>query len=332
MTRGHAHAEDGHRHPDGPGTHGKGHHHGHDHDHGVSVTATTRRGPLWAALVLLLAFMLTEVLVALSTGSLALLSDAGHMLTDAASIAVALWAAGLAARPPRGPMTFGWRRAEIISALANGVSLLVVAVIVLIEAVRRLLEPPQVDAVPVIVVALVGMLVNVVDVRLIAAANRTSLNVEGAYQHILTDLFGFIGTLIAGVVILATGWTRADAIASLVVVALMVRAGVPVTARATRVLMEAAPAELDLDEVRAHLLDVDHVRAAHDLHAWTVTSGVTSLSAHVVIADECFTDAHANEILDLLDECLAEHFGISHSTIQLEPDRHRAHERNETQV
>ena len=180
--------------------------------------------------------------------------------------------------------------------------------------------------------ALVGMVVNVVDVRLIAAANRTSLNVEGAYQHILTDLFGFIGTLVAGVVIYVTDWTRADAIASLIVVALMARAGVPITIKAVRVLMEAAPADLDLDEVREHLLGVDHVQAAHDLHAWTVTSGVTSISAHVVIADECFTDSHANEILDQLDECLAEHFDISHSTIQLEPARHRAHERNTTSV
>ena len=324
----HGHTRDAHEHGHGEPDEVHEQH----HDHGVTVTAATRRGPLWAALLLLLAFMLAEVVIALLTGSLALLSDAGHMLTDAASIAIALWAAGLAVRPPRGPMTFGWRRAEIISAMVNGVSLLVVALVVLVEAVRRLVDPPQVDALPVIVVALVGMVVNVVDVRLIAAANRTSLNVEGAYQHILTDLFGFIGSLVAGVVIYVTDWTRADAIASLIVVALMARAGVPITIKAVRVLMEAAPADLDLDEVREHLLGVDHVQAAHDLHAWTVTSGVTSISAHVVIADECFTDSHANEILDQLDECLAEHFDISHSTIQLEPARHRAHERNTTSV
>ena len=316
MQHDHAH--------DAPGRQGR--------DHGVTVTAGTRRGPLWGALALLLAFMLTEVLVALATGSLALLSDAGHMLTDAASIAIALWAAGLAARPPKGPMTFGWRRAEILSAMVNGVSLLVVAAIVLVEAIRRLVSPPEVDAVPVIVVALAGMVVNVVDVRLIAAANRTSLNVEGAYQHILTDLFGFIGTLVAGIVIRLTDWTRADAIASLVVVARMVRAGVPITVKAVRVLMEAAPADLDLDRVREHLLEVDHVQAAHDLHAWTVTSGVTAVSAHVVVADECFTNSHANRILDQLDECLAEHFDIGHSTIQLEPARHREHERNSSQL
>ncbi|RLP07953.1 cation diffusion facilitator family transporter [Propionibacterium australiense] len=329
MQHDHAHGADGtRRRPGGPD---EVHEH-HDHDHGVTVTATTRRGPLWGALLLLLAFMLVEVVVAVLTGSLALLSDAGHMLTDAASIAIALWAARLAARPPRGAMTFGWRRAEIISAMVNGVSLLVVAVIVLVEAIERLVDPPEVDAVPVMVVALVGMVVNVVDVRLVAAANRTSLNVEGAYQHILTDLFGFIGTFAAAAVIHVTGWMRADAIASLVVVLLMVRAGVPVTAKAVRVLMEAAPSDLDLEEVRRHLLEVDHVLAAHDLHAWTVTSGVTSVSAHVIIADECFTDAHANQILDELDECLATHFDIVHSTIQLEPASHQEHEHNTTSV
>ncbi|MBE6477960.1 MAG: cation transporter [Propionibacteriaceae bacterium] len=328
MQHDHAHgAPGGHR----PGGSDEVHEH-HHHDHGVTVTATTRRGPLWGALLLLLAFMLVEVVVALLTGSLALLSDAGHMLTDAASIAIALWAAKLAVRPPKGSMTFGWRRAEIISAMVNGVSLLVVAVIVLVEAIERLVDPPEVDAVPVMIVAVIGMVVNVVDVRLIAAANRTSLNVEGAYQHILTDLFGFIGTLAAAAVILVTGWMRADAIASLIVVLLMVRAGVPITAKAVRILMEAAPSDLDLDEVHRHLLDVDHVKAAHDLHAWTVTSGVTAVSAHVIIADECFTDAHANQILDELDECLAAHFGIDHSTIQLEPAQHQEHEHNTTSV
>lgn len=298
--------------------------HSEHHHHGPSVRADRRY--LWGALALLLAFMAGEVVAAIVSGSLALLSDAGHMLTDAGALAGALWAINLAARPARGAMTYGWKRAEILAALANGVTLLVVAVIVAIEAVRRLIDPPEVTGVTVLAVAIIGIIVNIAATWLIARADRTSLNIRGAYQHVLTDLFGFIGTAVAGAVILATGWTRADPIASMIVVALMLRAGWGLTRDSGRVLIEAAPADLDLDAVRAHVLGVEHVTAVHDLHAWTVTSNLPAVSAHLVIEDSCFADGHAHQILDQVQDCLQTHFSVGHTTFQVEPARHEATE------
>lgn len=297
---------------------------GHSHAHGVSGNADRRY--LWGALIALTAFMLGEVVVAFVTGSLALLSDAGHMLSDVASIAVALWAMTLAARPAQGRWTYGFKRAEILAALANGVTLLVLGLVLAVEAIRRLITPPQVHAPPVIIVALVGIVVNFVATWLLAKANRTSLNIRGAYQHILTDLFGFIGTLLAGLVILFTGWTRADALASLVVVTLMVRAGWPLVRESGTILLEAAPPDINLDEVRTHLLDLDHVVAVHDLHVWTLTNGMPAVSAHIVTRDDCFIEGDTPELLDELQECLRTHFDIEHSTFQLEPAAHAQHE------
>jgi cobalt-zinc-cadmium efflux system protein len=294
------------------------------HDHEVRTDADRRY--LWAALLLLLGFMAVEVVAAFASGSLALLSDAGHMLSDVGAIGVALWAARLAARPARGAWTFGWKRAEIISAAGNGVTLLVVAGIVAVESVRRLVSPPEVEGGVVLVVALVGVAVNLVAAWLLARANRASLNVEGAYQHILTDLYGFIGTVIAGAVILWTGWTRADAVASLAVVGLMLHAAWGLLRDSGRVLLEAAPEGMDLDEVRHHLLGIVHVLDVHDLHVWSVTSGLPTLSCHVVIDDSCFHDGHAPELLDAFQACLQGHFDVEHSTFQLEPAQHAAHE------
>jgi cobalt-zinc-cadmium efflux system protein len=297
---------------------------GHDHQHGVSIDADRRH--LWVALFLLLGFMVAEVAAAVVSGSLALLSDAGHMLSDVGAIAAALWAMRLAARPARGKWTFGWKRAEIISAAGNGITLLVVAGILAVEAVRRLVQPPEVEGGVVLVVALVGVVVNIVAAWVLARANRTSLNIEGAYQHILTDLYGFIGTVVAGAVILVTGWTRADSIATLVVVALMLRAAYGLLRDSGRVLLEAAPEGMDLAEVRRHLLEPQRVLDVHDLHVWTVTSGLPTLSCHVVIDDSCFRDGHAPALLDQLQECLQGHFDVEHSTFQLEPASHAAHE------
>jgi cobalt-zinc-cadmium efflux system protein len=187
------------------------------------------------ALLLLLAFMVAEVVVAIFSGSLALLSDAGHMLSDVGAIGASLWAISLAARPAKGAWTYGWKRAEILSAAGNGITLLVVSGIVAFEAIRRLIHPPQVDGGPVLVVAMIGVAVNIVAAWVLAKANRSSLNVEGAFKHIITDLYGFIGTVLAAIVILTTGFTRADAIASLIVVGLMVHA-------AWRLLRDSGPA------------------------------------------------------------------------------------------
>ncbi len=294
------------------------------HDHEVSADADRRY--LWAALLLLVGFMAVEVTAAFASGSLALLSDAGHMLSDVGAIGVALWAARLATRPAQGAWTFGWKRAEIISAAGNGVTLLVVAGIVAVESIRRLISPPEVEGGVVLVVALVGVAVNLVAAWLLAKANRASLNVEGAYQHILTDLYGFIGTVVAGAVILWTGWTRADAVASLLVVVLMLYAAWGLLRDSGRVLLGAAPEGMDLDEVRRHLLGIHHVIDVHDLHAWSVTSGLPTLSCHVVLDDSCFHDGHAPEVLDALQACLRGHFDVEHSTFQLEPAGHAAHE------
>ncbi len=298
--------------------------HAHAHEHGPGPGSDRRH--LLAALLLLAAFMLAEVITALLSGSLALLSDAGHMLSDVGAIGGALWAISLAARPPSGKWTYGWKRAEILSAAANGITLLVVAGIVAAEAISRLIHPPAVDGGPVIAVAIAGIVVNVAASWVLARANRSSLNIEGAFRHVLTDLYGFIGTVIAGIVIVTTGFNRADSIASLVVVALMAKAAWELLRDSGRVLLEAAPEGMDLEQIRTHLAEVPHVLAVHDLHAWTVTSGLPVLSAHVVIEDGCFNDGHAPRLLDQLQACLAGHFDVEHSTFQLEAAAHAGHE------
>jgi len=271
--------------------------------------------------------MLGEVVVAFAAHSLALLADAGHMLTDVGALAAALWAMHLASRPPSQRWTYGLKRAEILSAAGNGITLLVISGIVLVEATRRLLEPkPDVTGTPLLITALVGCVVNVAAASLVARANRSSLNVEGAYQHILTDLIGFVATVIAAGVILATGWTKADAVASLVVVALMLKAAAGLLRESGHILLEGPPDQINLDDVRRHLLEDDHVHDVHDLHAWTITSGLPALSAHLVVDDECFSDGHTARLLDTVQGCLAEHFDLEHSTFQFEPASHAAHE------
>ncbi|SOD72275.1 cobalt-zinc-cadmium efflux system protein [Jatrophihabitans sp. GAS493] len=297
---------------------------GHSHQHGVSADADIRY--LTIALGLILAFTAAEVITALISGSLALLSDAGHMLTDAAAIAVSLWAIRLAARPARGAWTFGWKRAEILSAAVNGVTLLVVSALVAVESVRRLIDPPHVAGGLVLVVALVGIAVNIGAAWSLTRANRTSLNVQGSLKHVLTDLYGFIATAIAAAVIMATGFQRADPIASLVVVALMLYAAWGLLRDSGRILLEVAPEGMDLREIRGHLMDTPHVLDVHDLHVWTVTSDLPALSAHVVIDDACFHDGHVPRLLDEMQSCLVGHFDVEHSTFQFEEAAHVDHE------
>ncbi len=281
---------------------------------------------LRAALALVTAFVVAEVVIAVTARSLALLSDAGHMLADIGAIGGALWAIRLAARPPAGAWTFGWKRAEIIAAAANGITLLVVAGIVAVQAVERLVHPAHVRGGPVLAVALAGIVVNILAARLLARASRSSLNVAGAFRHVLTDLYGFLGTAAAAVIIIITGYARADSIAALLVVALMVQAAWSLLRDSGRILLEAAPEDMNLDEVRAHLLAASHVKDVHDLHAWTVTSSLPALSAHVIVDDSCFTDGHVPQLLDQLQACLAGHFDVEHSTFQLEAAAHAAHE------
>jgi cobalt-zinc-cadmium efflux system protein len=292
--------------------------------HGAGADSDQRY--LIIALGLLTTFLLVEVVVAFAAGSLALLSDAGHMLSDVGALGASLWAIRLAARPASGAWTWGWKRAEILSAAGNGISLLVVSALVAVEAVQRLIHPHQVTGGAVLAVAIVGVVVNLAAAATLAKANRSSLNVEGAYRHILTDLYGFLGTIVAAVIIIATGWTRADAVASLLVVVLMLTAAWGLLRDSGRVLFEAAPDDIDLADIRSHLLATDHVIDVHDLHVWTVTSDLPALSAHVVLDDGCFNDGHAPQLLDQLQDCLVGHFDVEHSTFQFEPRSHGRHE------
>ncbi len=298
----------------------------HRHSHAPVISQHTDAHYLAVVLILILGFMVVEIIAAALSSSLALLADAGHMLTDAGALAASLGAARLAARPAQGAFTFGFHRAEILSAAGNGITLLVVSALVAFESVRRLIHPGAVEAPTVVVVALVGVAVNLVAAGLLARANRSSLNVEGSFRHILTDLYGFAATVIAGVVIVATGFQRADAIASLVVVGLMLRASWDLLKASGRILLEVAPDGVDLSDVRAHLLASEHVFDVHDLHAWTVTSDLPALSAHVVVDDSCFSDGHAPQLLDRLQSCLAGHFDVAHSTFQFETAGHLDHE------
>jgi cobalt-zinc-cadmium efflux system protein len=285
------------------------HHHGHAH---AAVTGDRRR--LWIALALILGFMAVEVVAGLLASSLALLSDAAHMLTDAGAIALALGAARLAARPAAGGYTFGLRRAEILSAQLNGATLLALAAVILYEGIRRLFDPPDVEGATVLVVAIAGIAVNLAATSVLAGADRRSLNVEGAFQHVLTDLFAFVATAVAGAVVLATGFTRADGIAALMVAGLMLRSGWGLLRDSGRVLLEAAPKDLDPDEIGRTLAAQNHVVEVHDLHVWEVTSGMPSLSAHITVGAGCDTQVHRRKLADLLRD----RFGIDHTTLQVE--------------
>jgi cobalt-zinc-cadmium efflux system protein len=258
--------------------------------------------------------------------SLVLLADAGHMLADVGAIAGSLVALGLAARPETGSHTFGMKRAEILAAVGNGITLVVVSALVTFEAIERLVHPAAVHGAVLIVVAAVGVAVNVAATATMSKANRRSLNVESAYRHVLTDLYGFIGTVIAGIVIVTTGFSRADSIASLVVVALMLKAAIQMLRPALRILLEATPEDIDLEEVRRHLLELHEVSSVHDLHVWTLTSSLPILTAHVVVTDDCINQGEIGRVLDHLQGCLAGHFDVEHSTLQLEAIGHLDHE------
>ncbi|MET7417433.1 cation diffusion facilitator family transporter [Dactylosporangium sp. NPDC005555] len=291
-----------------------GHDHDHRHDHHHAPSADADRRLLVLALVLITGFMAVEVTVGLVVDSLALLSDAAHMLSDAAAIALALFATRLAARPPSGGFTFGLKRAEILSAQANGLTLLLLAVWIGYESVTRLIHPPTVGGGAVLVTALVGVAVNLLVVWILGRADRSSLNVEGAFQHVLTDLFAFVAAAISGLVVLLTGFNRADAIASLVVAALMVRSGVGLVRDSGRIFLEAAPAGMDPAEVGRELVGVPGVVELHDLHVWQVTSGYPALSAHVLVAPS--GDCHA--VREAIEQRLRERYAIEHTTLQVD--------------
>jgi len=299
---------------------------GHDHSaHGVTAGGAHRRR-LTVVLGLTLLVLVAEVVGAVLSGSLALLADAGHMATDAAGIALALGAVTLAQRPARGRRTFGWQRIEILAAVANGLLLLGVAGYVLVEAVLRIGEPTEISSELMLVVAGAGLVVNLVSLALLHRGRTDSLNVKGAYLEVLGDTFGSVAVLVAGVVILTTGWAFADTLASLAIGFLVVPRAWHLLREALDVLLEAAPRGVDLDDVRAHILGVDGVLGVHDLHAWTITSGLPVLSAHVVVSDAALQAGHGGQVLDALCSCLGSHFDVEHCTFQLEAETHADHE------
>jgi cobalt-zinc-cadmium efflux system protein len=284
----------------------------HDHSHGA--TADTEVRPLAIALALIVAFMAGEVVVALAAHSLALLSDAAHMLVDAGALGLSVWAARLARRPAEGRMTFGFRRAEILSAQANGITLLVLGLVILVEGARRLVSPPTVHGGLVLATAAVGAAVNVLALWQVARANRENLNVEGSFRHLLTDLYAFGGTAVAGLVVLTTGFDRADPIASLLVAGSMLLGAWPLLRASGRVLLEAAPEGMPPEEIAAAMLSHAGVSDVHDLHVWEISSGFPALSAHVLVRQG--EDCHA--IRRELEAVVHTQFGIEHTTLQVD--------------
>jgi cobalt-zinc-cadmium efflux system protein len=304
------------------------HTHGsHGHSHGPAGTAAAgQRVRLALVLVLTLVVLAAEVVGALLSGSVALLADAGHVATDAVGLGLALGAVGLARRPARGRRTFGWQRAEILAAAVNGLLLVAVAVYVVVEAVRRIGSPPAIGSGLMIGVAAGGLAVNLVCLALLHGGRDRSLNARGAYLEVLGDALGALAVLVAGAVIALTGWSPADTVASLAIACLVLPRAVRLLREAGDVLLEAAPRGVDLEDVRAHMLGVDGVLGVHDLHAWTITSGLPVLSAHVVVTDAALDAGHGGRVLDALCACLGDHFDVEHCTFQLEPGTHAAHE------
>ena len=299
---------------------------GHDHATAHGTAAAAHRGRLAVVLALVVGVFVVEVVGALLSGSLALLADAAHMATDALGIGMALGAVSLAQRPARGRRTFGWQRIEVLAAVANGLLLIGVGAYVVIEAVRRIGDPPDIHAGWMLGVAVLGLVVNVGSLGLLHAGQGQSLNTRGAYLEVVGDALGSLAVIAAAVVIATTGWTAADVVASFAVGTLVLPRAWSLLREAFDVLLEAAPKGVDLEDVRAHVLGVAGVLDVHDLHAWTITSGQPVLSAHVVVSEEALAEGHGGRVLDALCSCLGAHFDLEHCTFQLESSSHRGHE------
>lgn len=293
----------------------------HDHAH------TANRNRLLIAIGIVAVVLVVEVVGAWVSGSLSLLADAGHMLSDLAGLIIALMATIVAARPATDRQTFGFRRAEVFGALINGLILVVVAVTVTVGAIGRLVGgETEVHSVPMLVVAAIGLVANFGALLLLRPAAGHSINMRGAYLEVFGDLVGSATVIVAAVVILLTGFTPADAIASLLIAALIVPRAFVLLRDVVRVLSEAAPADTDVAEIRDHILGTPGVVAVHDVHVWAITSGAPVFSAHVVCEPAVFREGRTGTLLDELSGCLAKHFDVEHSTFQLEPAEHAAHE------
>ncbi|GHD48504.1 cation transporter [Mycetocola manganoxydans] len=295
------------------------------HDH---AQHTTDRRKLGVVIAIVAVVLVAEVIGGILTGSLALLADAGHMFSDLTGLIIALVALGIASRPATQRHTYGYRRVEVLAALLNGLILLGVAVAVGISGVSRLLDPSQIEVlgVPMLLVAVVGLVANVVSMIILRASAKTSVNMRGAYFEVLGDLFGSIGVIVAALVILATGFVQADAIASLVIAAGILPRAWVLLRDVWRVLNQSTPVETDVDLIRRHIRDAPGVLDVHDVHVWSITSGQHVFTAHVVVEADVFAEGRTGPMLDTLSECLADHFDVDHSTFQLEPAQHAGHE------
>ncbi|KRC33200.1 cation transporter [Oerskovia sp. Root918] len=293
--------------------------HSHSHSHGAATATGAHRRRLVIVLGITLGVMVLEVVGALVSGSLALLADAGHMLTDATGIGIALFASWLATRPASATRTFGWQRAEILAAMTNALILGVVAVLAIVEGVSRVRAPdPHVEAGLMIGVAVVGLVANVVGLRLLSAGQGESLNVRGAYLEVLGDLLGSIAVIVAGVFV-ALGFAWADGLASVAIGIMILPRALTLLREVAAVLLESTPAGVDLEKVRTHMEGIPGVVGVHDLHAWTITSGVPVMSAHVVVEAEMLERGEGTVVLRRLKECLGGHFDVDHCTFQIEP-------------
>ncbi len=296
------------------------------HQHGHLGAGATHRRPLAIVLAISSTILVVEVVGAVISGSLALLADAAHVLTDVAGLTLALVASVLAARPATAARTWGFHRAEVLAAAAQAAVLLAVGGYVLVEGVRRLFEPPDVATGAMVAFGAVGLAGNALSILLLSRIEAGNLNTRAALLEVVNDALGSVAVLVAAVAIWWTGWTRADAVASLVIGLMILPRTWKLLRETVDVLMEATPKGVDLAAVRAHILDVPHVREVHDLHATSVASDLPVLTAHVVVDDSCFHDGHLPALLDQLQACLAGHFDVEHSTFQFEPARHGDHE------
>jgi len=270
--------------------------------------------------------LVVEVVGAIISGSLALLADAGHMLTDVAGLTLALVAAVLGQRPATDSRTWGYRRLEVLAAAAQAAVLLAVGGFVIVQGVRRLVSPPDVESGLMMVFGVVGLVGSAVSVAVLSRSRAANLNMRAAFLEVVGDALGSVAVIVAAVVIAATGWSRADAVASLLIGALIIPRTAKLLRDSLNVLLESTPAAMELSEVREHLLQVPHVYDVHDLHASQVATGLPVLTVHAVVDDECFHDGHLMRMLDELQDCLSGHFDVQHSTIQFEAASHSAHE------
>ena len=303
--------------------------HGHSHSHGLGDHTTTtgkHRRKLAVVLGITLSVFAVQVIGSLVSGSLSLLADAGHMLSDASGVTIALLASMIAALPASARRTYGYQRAEVLAALANALLLLGVAAYILVEAIGRMGDDHSVDPGSMLLVAVMGAVANLVSLMILSSGRNDSLNIRGAYLEVLGDLLGSLAVIAAGIWIALTGWMAADAWASVLIAVMILPRAWQLLRDVLHVLLEAAPAHLDVSQVRDHLLNVDGVVGVHDVHAWTITSGVPVFSAHLVVSDELFNAVGADTLLCQVTECLAEHFDTRHCTFQIEPESHARHE------